>query len=152
MAPRGLASVVGGGQFGAAHPRGVDGIGNQRAQSAGFEGFDRSLGGAVRRGDATPQLGGIDTTHTAGYWTRTSVVALKHAGEAARTWGIQPLRLTRRQDPVPVALMNTYVPFPGGVAMIAAGSPAAEIADPLFELFDAVTDTFRLHRVEGAVR
>ncbi|MFV4914568.1 hypothetical protein PFZ49_13760 [Microbacterium lacticum] len=41
---------------------------------------------------------------------------------------------------------------PAMVAMIAAGSPAAEIADPLFELFDAVTDTFRLHRVEGAVR
>lgn len=110
-----------------------------------------STGGSVLD-DVVTQLGGIDTTHTAGYWTRTSVVALKHAGEAARTWGIQPLRLTRRQDPVPVALMNTYVPFPGGVAMIAAGSPAAEIADPLFELFDAVTDTFRLHRVEGAVR
>jgi len=95
--------------------------------------------------DIVTQLHTIGTAHNTTYWTRTSTVALKHAGDAARTWGIQPLQLSPRQDPVPIALMNTYVPLHGGVALISAGSPAAEIADTLFDLFDAVTDTFRLH-------
>jgi hypothetical protein len=40
--------------------RGMDRIGDQRAQATGFEGLDRGLGGAVRRGHPAAQFGGID--------------------------------------------------------------------------------------------
>ncbi|MBB2975117.1 hypothetical protein FHX49_000658 [Microbacterium endophyticum] len=99
--------------------------------------------------DIVSQLTGIEATHNDQYWLRTTTTELTHAGPAARTYGIQPIHLNNRRITAPAVLMNTFVPFPGGVALISAGSPAAEIHEPLLELFDAVTDTFRLHPLPG---
>lgn len=95
--------------------------------------------------DVVEQLNRIHRTQTNDYWHRTTTVTLTHARDAARTFGVQPLQLQQGRPSVPAAVMHTFVPFEGGVALIAAGSPATEVAEPLFELFDAVTDTFRLH-------
>ena len=45
--------------------------------------------------------------------------------------------------------MQTFVPFPGPtltrVAIITGSSPILPLADELFDLFDAITSTFRFH-------
>ena len=48
--------------------------------------------------------------------------------------------------------MQTFVPFPGGdprVAIISASTPQLALAEPMFQLFDGITDTFRFLSAES---
>lgn len=92
------------------------------------------------------QLNGLEQPTGVDHWSQTTMVTLKHAGRAVRSYGVEPIQVPgTTQPPIPMVLMHTYIPFDGGVALITCGSPAATAAEPLLELFDIVTDNFRLH-------
>lgn len=95
------------------------------------------------------QLTTTDMVTVDEYWWQTTVTDLPHLGKAARAFGVQPVQPVRTRPAIPSVLMQTYVPFDGGVILIAAGSPATLVADELLELFDAVTSTFRLEVLDG---
>lgn len=96
------------------------------------------------------QVNGLPHKADSDFWSHTTMVTLKHAGRAVRTYGVEPVEVPgTAQGPIPMVLMHTYAPFTGGVALISCGSPAAEAAEPLLELFDIVTDTFRFHPLDS---
>lgn len=104
-----------------------------------------ATGGGNMLDSIVDHLHGIDQTIGGEHWSQTTMAKLAHAGRAARTYGVHPVQAVTGQPAISTVLMHTYVPFDGGVALIACASPATAAAEPLLELFDAVTDTFRLH-------
>jgi hypothetical protein len=70
---------------------------------------------------------------------RTVAVVETPAGRAVRIRGVE------RADPdgveIDSVVMQTLIPVPGGVLTVVLSSPHVGIADELFELFDAISDT-----------
>lgn len=87
-----------------------------------------------RRGDDSP-------------WRQVEQVELPHAGRVARTRGVEDVPLPDGAGWIRSVLLQTFVPFPGPaptrIAMITGSSPILPLTDELFDLFDAVTSTFR---------
>ncbi|MFF4539168.1 hypothetical protein [Streptomyces aureus] len=81
-------------------------------------------------------------------WRKVTTVEIPGVGPAARTYGIEDI-------PVPddglgrtirAVLMQTFIPVPGQegkVALVAGSSQVLDLADSFFDVFDAVTSTFR---------
>ena len=85
-------------------------------------------------------------------WREVSVVELPEVGHAARTRGIEDIEVPNDARVLRMALMQTFVPFPGGdprVAIISASTPQLALAEPMFQLFDGITDTFRFLSAES---
>lgn len=78
-------------------------------------------------------------------WTKVSVVDLTDVGPAARSAGVEDVELPDGAGWIRATMMQTFVPVPGGegVVLISGSSPNLALAEPLLDLFDAVTGTFR---------
>lgn len=82
-------------------------------------------------------------------WRRVRLVELPDAGSAARSEGIDDIELPNDNRTVRMVLMQTFVPFPGGdprVAVISGATSQLALAEPMLELFDGITATFRFVR------
>lgn len=85
-------------------------------------------------------------------WRRVTTVEIPETGLAARTFGIEDVAVPGDSRTVRAVLMQTFVPLPGHddkVALIAGSSSVIDLADSFFDVFDAVTSTFR-YREPGA--
>lgn len=79
-------------------------------------------------------------------WREVSTVTIPQVGLAARTHGIEDVPVPGDTRTVRVVLMQTFIPFPDDerrVALVSASSPVLDLADSFFDVFDAVTSTFR---------
>jgi hypothetical protein len=95
------------------------------------------------------QASGPDDT-----WRTVKLVGIPEVGHAARTMGIEDIRSPGDDRAIRVALMQTFVPAPRPapdradgdaprVAIISGSSPVLDLADSFFDVFDAITSTFR---------
>jgi hypothetical protein len=89
------------------------------------------------------ELQTVEDTTGEGAWWQTTMVDIPAAGRGVRSYGVRPVEVPDRTTAVPMVLMHTYIPFDGGVVLVACGSPAVHAAEPLLELFDVVTERFR---------
>ncbi|CAL9560411.1 hypothetical protein [Streptomyces sp. enrichment culture] len=81
-------------------------------------------------------------------WRKVTTVDIPGVGPAARTQGIEdiPVPDDTLNRTVRAVLMQTYIPVPdqeGKVALVAGSSQILDLADSFFDIFDAVTSTFR---------
>lgn len=80
-------------------------------------------------------------------WSRRTIVALPHAGRAARREGVIDVPLPNERQAVRTIIQQTFVPLADGrILLVAGASPALDLAEPLLELFDAVVATLNLGR------
>jgi hypothetical protein len=105
------------------------------------------------RGDLLAQLGRMRPLAAGGSddtWRDVLPVDLPEVGPAGRVIGIQDLPVS---DEVAVrfVVMHTVIPIPGsdGALVVTCGSPNLPLAEALFDLFDAITGTFRFVAGEG---
>lgn len=99
-------------------------------------------------GDAEDPLGSL-TDHVAALGggedgMHVDVHELPHVGRAPRTWGVSTVQAPDDRGSLDVVIMQTFVPADGQVALVSVSSPATDLAEPLLELFETVTDTFEL--------
>ncbi|MGW4911345.1 hypothetical protein [Streptomyces sp. NPDC004270] len=79
-------------------------------------------------------------------WRRVRLVELPDAGQAARTEGIEDIEIPDDNRSYRAVMMQTLIPFPDGnpkVAVISASTPQLALVEPMLELFDLITSTFR---------
>lgn len=79
-------------------------------------------------------------------WRTTSTVDIPGVGPAARTRGVEDIEVPGDTRRVRAVLMQTFIPVPGEegkVALVAGSSQVLDLADSLFDIFDAITSTFR---------
>ncbi|MFJ6084340.1 hypothetical protein ACIQI8_23345 [Streptomyces sp. NPDC092369] len=85
-------------------------------------------------------------------WRRVQVVDLPEAGRAVRTEGIEDIEIPDDNRSYRAVMMQTFVPFPVSspkVAVISASTPQLALVEPMLELFDLITGTFRfVHRAD----
>lgn len=82
-------------------------------------------------------------------WRRVGLVDLPEAGRAARTEGIEDIEIPDDNRSYRAVMMQTFVPFPGSdpkVAVISASTPQLALVEPMLQLFDLITSTFRFVR------
>lgn len=73
------------------------------------------------------------------------VVEIEGIGRVARAHGIVDVEVPGGRERVRTLVMRTFVPVDGERLLLVQGaSPALDLADALFDLFDAVTSTLRL--------
>lgn len=78
-------------------------------------------------------------------WTSRSIVHLDGVGRVPRSEGVMDVELPDGSGTVRSLVMHTFVPLDSDrVLLVAAASPAVDLAEPLLELFDAVTGTLSL--------
>jgi hypothetical protein len=85
-------------------------------------------------------------------WRKVTTVEIPGTGLAARTYGIEDVQVPGDSRTVRAVLMQTFVPLPGRtdkVALVAGSSSVVDLADSFFDVFDAVTSTFRYRDPEG---
>ena len=85
-------------------------------------------------------------------WRKVTTVEIPETGLAARTYGVEDVAVPGDPRAVRAVLMQTFVPLPGRpgqVALVAGSSSVVDLADAFFDVFDAVTSTFR-YREPGA--
>ncbi|MEU6601353.1 hypothetical protein [Streptomyces flaveolus] len=78
-------------------------------------------------------------------------VDLPHAGKAARITGTETTRLTGDID-VRLLTMHTMVPVPGTAddfLVVTLASPNLPLKEEVYDLFDAITSTFRFVAADG---
>ncbi|WP_324786356.1 hypothetical protein [Streptomyces sp. H51] len=81
-------------------------------------------------------------------WRKVTTVDIPGVGAAARTYGIEDIAVPddSRGRTIRAVLMQTFVPVPGQegkVALVAGSSQVLDLADSFFDVFDAITSTFR---------
>lgn len=81
-------------------------------------------------------------------WRKVTTVDIPGVGPAARTHGIEDIEVPgdALNRTVRAVLMQTYIPVPGQegkVALVAGSSQVLDLADSFFDIFDAITSTFR---------
>ncbi|MFD5740821.1 hypothetical protein ACFXJM_05525 [Streptomyces massasporeus] len=81
-------------------------------------------------------------------WRKVTTVDIPGVGPAARTHGIEDIAVPgdALNRTIRAVLMQTYVPVPGQegkVALVAGSSQVLDLADSFFDIFDAITSTFR---------
>ncbi|RBM11766.1 hypothetical protein [Streptomyces sp. PT12] len=91
------------------------------------------------------QLGGRPRVRPGEPWREVSTVDIRDVGPAARTRGIEDIPVPGDTRHVRAVLMQTYIPVPGerSVALVAGSSQVLDLADSFFDVFDAITSTFR---------
>jgi hypothetical protein len=105
------------------------------------------------RGDLLAQLGRM-RPRAAGNsddtWRDVLPVDLPEVGPAGRVIGVQDLPVTG-EVAVRFVVMHTVIPIPDsdGALVVTCGSPNLPLAEALFDLFDAITGTFRFVADEG---
>jgi hypothetical protein len=80
-------------------------------------------------------------------WRQVESTELPGAGRVPRTRGVDDVTLPDGAGWVRALVMQTFVPFPGPdptrVALITGSSPLLALESELFDVFDAITGTFR---------
>jgi hypothetical protein len=81
-------------------------------------------------------------------WRKVTTVDIPGVGQAARTYGIEDIAVPddALNRTIRAVLMQTFVPVPGQegkVALVAGSSQVLDLADSFFDIFDAITSTFR---------
>ncbi|MDN3024795.1 hypothetical protein [Streptomyces sp. S.PB5] len=81
-------------------------------------------------------------------WRKVTTVDIPGVGTAARTYGIEDIAVPddALNRTIRAVLMQTYIPVPGQegkVALVAGSSQVLDLADSFFDIFDAITSTFR---------
>ncbi|MEU9785406.1 hypothetical protein AB0H92_31350 [Streptomyces phaeochromogenes] len=81
-------------------------------------------------------------------WRKVTTVDIPGVGPAARTYGIEdiPVPDDALKRTIRAVLMQTFIPVPGQegkVALVAGSSQVLDLADSFFDIFDAITSTFR---------
>lgn len=84
-------------------------------------------------------------------WREVEQVDLSGVGSVARTRGVEDVTLPEGSGWIRSVMMQTFVPFPGPasgrIALITGISPILQLEAELFDLFDAITSTFRFRSV-----
>ncbi|MBC2907203.1 hypothetical protein [Streptomyces cupreus] len=81
-------------------------------------------------------------------WRKVTTVDIPGVGPAARTYGIEDIAVPddALKRTIRAVLMQTFIPVPGQegkVALVAGSSQVLDLADSFFDIFDAITSTFR---------
>jgi hypothetical protein len=81
-------------------------------------------------------------------WRKVTTVDIPGVGPAARTHGIEDIAVPDDAlgRTLRAVLMQTFIPVPGQegkVALVAGSSQVLDLADSFFDIFDAITSTFR---------
>jgi hypothetical protein len=81
-------------------------------------------------------------------WRKVTTVDIPGVGPAARTYGIEDIAVPDDNlgRTIRAVLMQTFIPVPeqeGKVALVAGSSQVLDLADSFFDIFDAITSTFR---------
>ncbi|GAA2475044.1 hypothetical protein GCM10010435_08690 [Winogradskya consettensis] len=80
-------------------------------------------------------------------WRQVESVEIPEAGRVPRTRGIDDVTLPDGAGWIRSLIMQTFVPFPGPnptrVALITGSSPLLALESEFFDVFDAITGTFR---------
>ncbi|PTM88964.1 hypothetical protein [Streptomyces sp. VMFN-G11Ma] len=81
-------------------------------------------------------------------WRKVTTVDIPGVGPAARTYGIEDIAVPDDNlgRTIRAVLMQTFIPVPGQegkVALVAGSSQVLDLADSFFDIFDAITSTFR---------
>ncbi|GGJ19278.1 hypothetical protein [Streptomyces brasiliensis] len=114
------------------------------------------VGGRTRSGEPLPndpatiagRLAVKEARRAGDSWRKVTTVDIAGVGPAARTYGIEdiPVPDDTRGRTIRAVLMQTYIPVPGQegkVALVAGSSQVLDLADSFFDIFDAITSTFR---------
>ncbi|MEV0601255.1 hypothetical protein AB0I82_18410 [Streptomyces sp. NPDC050315] len=79
-------------------------------------------------------------------WREVTTVKIPQVGTVARTHGIEDIAIPGDERTVRAVLMQTFIPVPeqqGTVALVSGSSQVLDLADSFFDMFDAITSTFR---------
>ncbi|MCQ4083629.1 hypothetical protein NGB36_24265 [Streptomyces sp. RB6PN25] len=79
-------------------------------------------------------------------WRKVTAVEIPDVGPAARTHGIEDVEEPGGGRAMRTVLMQTFIPIPDQperVALVSCSSGVLDLADSFFDIFDAVTSTFR---------
>ncbi|MFJ2608843.1 hypothetical protein ACIO13_28270 [Streptomyces sp. NPDC087425] len=81
-------------------------------------------------------------------WRKVTNVDIPGVGGAARTFGVEDIAVPddALNRTVRAVLMQTFIPVPGQegkIALVAGSSQVLDLADSFFDIFDAITSTFR---------
>jgi hypothetical protein len=80
-------------------------------------------------------------------WRQVESVELPGAGRVPRTRGVEDITLPDGAGWIRSLIMQTFVPFPGPnptrVALITGSSPLLALESEFFDVFDAITGTFK---------
>ncbi|MFJ8593064.1 hypothetical protein [Streptomyces sp. NPDC093598] len=114
------------------------------------------VGGRNDRGEPLPndpsviagQLAVKEAKREGDSWRKVTTVDIPGVGPAARTQGIEDIAVPgdALNRTIRAVLMQTYIPVPGQegkVALVAGSSQVLDLADSFFDIFDAITSTFR---------
>ncbi|MGV9530752.1 hypothetical protein ACWDRM_26455 [Streptomyces cellulosae] len=114
------------------------------------------VGGRTSKGDPLPtdpeaviaQLAVKEARREGDYWRKVTTVDIPGVGPAARTYGIEdvPVPGDELGRTIRAVLMQTFIPVPGQegkVALVAGSSQVLDLAESFFDIFDAITSTFR---------
>ncbi|MFE2302346.1 hypothetical protein ACFXAW_29625 [Streptomyces sp. NPDC059445] len=114
------------------------------------------VGGRAQNGEPLPtdpqaiaaQLAVREAKKEGDAWRKVTTVEIPGVGPAARTYGIEDIVVPddSLQRTIRAVLMQTFIPVPGQagkVALVAGSSQVLDLADSFFDVFDAVTSTFR---------
>ncbi|MFZ4178016.1 hypothetical protein [Streptomyces tunisiensis] len=114
------------------------------------------VGGRTSKGDPLPtdpeavtaQLAVKEAKREGDSWRKVTTVDIPGVGPAARTYGIEdvPVPDDELGRTIRAVLMQTFIPVPGQegkVALVAGSSQVLDLAESFFDIFDAITSTFR---------
>ncbi|MFD3890932.1 hypothetical protein ACFWRR_00200 [Streptomyces cellulosae] len=114
------------------------------------------VGGRTSKGDPLPtdpeavieQLAVKEARREGDSWRKVTTIDIPGVGPAARTYGIEdvPVPGDELGRTIRAVLMQTFIPVPGQegkVALVAGSSQVLDLADSFFDIFDAITSTFR---------
>ncbi|MFI8997806.1 hypothetical protein [Streptomyces sp. NPDC053542] len=79
-------------------------------------------------------------------WREVTTVEIPQVGPVARTRGIEDITVPGDERTMRAVLMQTFIPVPeqqGTVALVSGSSQVLDLADSFFDMFDAITSTFR---------
>jgi hypothetical protein len=85
-------------------------------------------------------------------WRKVTTVHIPQVGQAARTYGVEDVEIPGGTRTVRSVLMQTFIPVPDSadrVALVAGSSAVLDLAEAFFDVFDAVTSTFRFLGATG---
>jgi hypothetical protein len=102
---------------------------------------------AAGAGAIQDQLTGIPRRSEDSVWRRVEQAELADIGPVPRTRGVEDLVAPDGAGWIRSAVMQTFVPFPGPepdrIALVVGTSPILPLENEMFDLFDAITGTFR---------
>ncbi|MDT0310358.1 hypothetical protein RM780_25910 [Streptomyces sp. DSM 44917] len=112
------------------------------------------IGARTSKGEILPtdpaaiagQLGTRQAKKPGDAWREVTTVDIKEVGPAARTRGVEDISVPGDTRTVRAVLMQTFIPVPGdqqAVALVSGSSQVLDLADSFFDVFDAITSTFR---------